>query len=56
MSTFVVTGSIEQIFQYEIEAGSADEVDKIAYECAKKEFGYFDSFTIDEVYEDGDED
>lgn len=54
MSKFTVTGYVQKEFQYEIEAGSADEVDKIAYECAKKEFGYFDSFTIDEVYEDGE--
>ena len=54
MSKFTVTGYVQQEFHYEVDADSVDEVDKIAYESAKKEFGYFDSFNIDEVYEDGE--
>lgn len=54
MSKFTVTGYVQQEFHYEVEADSIDEVDKVTYEIAKKEFGYFDLFTIEEVYEDGE--
>ena len=55
MSKFVVIGSVEQTFQYEIEANSIEEAQDIAAEKAYEDFGSFDTFSVDDIYQDGDE-
>lgn len=53
MSKFVVIGSVEQTFRYEIEADSIEEAQDIAAEKAYEDFGGFDTFSVDDVYQDG---
>ena len=52
MSKFVVIGSVEQTFQYEIEADSTEEAQEIAAEKAYEDFGSFDTFSVDDIYQD----
>lgn len=52
MSKFVVIGSVEQTFQYEIEADSMEEAQDIAAEKAYEDFGGFDTFSVDDIYQD----
>ena len=54
MSKFVVIGSVEQTFQYEIESDSTEEAQDIAAEKAYEDFGSFDTFSVDDIYQDGD--
>lgn len=54
MSKFVVVGSVEQAFKYEIEADSMEEAQDIAAEKAYEDFGSFDTFSVDDIYQDGD--
>ena len=54
MSKFVVIGSVEQTFQYEIEADSIEEAQDIAAEKAYEDCGSFDTFSVDDIYQDGD--
>ena len=52
MSKFVVIGSVEQTFQYEIEADSMEEAQDIAAVNAYEDFGSFDTFIVGDVYQD----
>ena len=52
MSRFVVIGSVEQTFQYEIEADSMEEAQDIAAVNAYEDFGSFDTFIVGDVYQD----
>lgn len=53
MSKFVVIGSVEQTFRYEIEADSIEVAQDVAAEKAYEDFGSFDTFSVDDVYQDG---
>ena len=53
MSKFVVIGGIEQTFRYEIEADSIEVAQDVAAEKAYDDFGSFDTFSVDDVYQDG---
>lgn len=53
MSKFLVAGSVEQTFCYNIEANSIAEAQVIAAQKAHEDFGNYDAFNVDDVYEDG---
>ena len=53
MSKFLVAGSVEQTFCYNIEANSIAEAQVIAAQKAYEDFGNYDTFNVDDVYEDG---
>lgn len=55
MSTFVVIGSVEQTFRYEIEADSIEVAQDVAAEKAYEDFGCYDVFCVDHIYKDGDD-
>ena len=55
MNKFLVAGSVEQTFCYIIEANSTEEAQVIAAQKACEDFGNYDAFNVNYVYEDGGE-
>ena len=54
LKLYTVYGSLTKAFQVEVESDNPDAVRELAYDKAKRDYGYFDDWEVEEIIEEGE--